>query len=73
MSLIVRLGDVNSEDCLLSVPDTVLETLGWAVGDDLELDVPVTGGGLVIHLARQPGASTGKTLTGSGGRPQEQS
>lgn len=38
---------------IVELPLEVLKTLNWRVGDIVEIDIPMTGGGLAIHKAHQ--------------------
>jgi hypothetical protein len=37
----------------LSIPASALIQLGWGLDDELIIDIPMTGGGLVIHKASE--------------------
>jgi len=42
------------DQAIIPISSYVLEKLGWAIGDEVELDIPMLGGGLRIYKDREP-------------------
>lgn len=46
---LIKTVEENGRIAILAIPKEALNSLGWKGDEQVTLDIPMTGGGLVIH------------------------